>query len=54
MGNDAEEVVVEDLSPYKELFTIVLSEQDLVAAATSCFRIFSSCQTCYGRILMSK
>ena len=28
---------MEELSPYKELFTTVVPEQDLVAAATSCF-----------------
>ena len=35
--NVAEEVVVEELSPCKELFRTVVPEQDLVAAATSCF-----------------
>ena len=52
--NVAEEVVVEELSPYKKLFTAVVPEQDLVAAATSCFHVFSSCQSCYRGILMPK
>ena len=36
--------------PYKELFTTVVLEKVLVAAATSCFRVSSSCHSCYGRI----
>ena len=40
--NVTEEVVVEELSPYKELFRTVLPEQDLVAAAIYCFHVFSS------------
>ena len=47
VANIAEEVVVEELSPYKELFMTVVPEQDLVAA-TSCFCVFSHCQSCYG------
>ena len=35
--------------PYKELFTTVVLEQVLVAAATSCFRVSSSCHSYYGR-----
>ena len=53
-SNAAEEVVVEKLSPYKELFMTVLPEQDLAVAATSCFQVFSSCQSCYEPILMLK
>ena len=40
--------------PYKELFTTVVLEQVLVAAATSCFRVCSSCHSCYGRIQLQK
>ena len=43
------EAVEEELLPYKELFTTVVLEQVLVAAAT-CFRVCSSCHSCYGRI----
>ena len=48
--NVAGEAVEEQLLPYKELFTTVVLEQVLVAAATSCFRVCSSCHSCYGRI----
>ena len=44
------EAVEEELLPYKELFTTVVLEQVLVAAATSCFHVCSSCHSCYGRI----
>ena len=40
----------QELLPYKELFTTVVLEQVLVAAATSCFRVCSSCHSCYGGI----
>jgi len=40
----AEEAVVEELSPYKELFTTVVFQQGHVAAATSCFCVYYSCQ----------
>ena len=45
--NVAEEVVVEELSPYKELFNVGVPEQGLVAAATSC--VFSSYQPYCGQ-----
>ena len=45
--NVAEEDVAEELLPYKELFTTAVPEQGLVAAATSCFHICYSCQSCY-------
>ena len=48
--NVAGEAVEEELLPYKELFTTVVLEQVLVAAATLCFRVCSSCHSCYGRI----
>ena len=45
-------------SPYKscllQLYLTVVPEQGLVAAATSCVRVFSSCQSCYEQILMPK
>jgi len=40
--NVAEEAAAEELLPYKELFTTVVLEQGLVAAATSCFHACSS------------
>jgi len=39
---------VAELSPYKELFTAVVLQQDHGAAATSCVHVSSSCQSCYG------
>ena len=35
--------VADELSPYKELFTTVVLQQDHGAAATSCFRVYCSC-----------
>ena len=40
VANVAEEAVVEELSPYEKLFTTVVPEQGLVAAATFCFCVF--------------
>jgi len=40
--NVAEEAEAEELLPYKELFTTVVPEQGLVAAATSCFHVCCS------------
>jgi len=40
--NVAEEAVAEELLPYKEMFTLVLPEQDHKAAATTCFCAYSS------------
>ena len=48
VGNVAGYAVEEELLSYKELFTTVVHEQVLVAAATPCFRVFSSCHSCYG------
>ena len=42
IANGVEEVVAEELLPYKELFTPVLPGQDHKAAATSCFCVYSS------------
>ena len=44
-ANAAEEAVEEELSPSEELFTSVVLEQDNDTAATSCFCIYSSCQS---------
>ena len=44
--NDAEEAVVEELKSCLESATVV-PEQGIVATATSCFRVFSSYQSCY-------
>ena len=38
---------MEELSPYEELFTTFVPAQGLVAAATSWFRVSSSCHSCY-------
>jgi len=43
-------LVAEELLPYIELFTTIVHEQGLVAAATSCFLVCCSCQSCYGWI----
>ena len=40
--NVAEEAVTEELLPYKELSTSVVLGQVHKAAATSCFRVYSS------------
>ena len=53
VANAAEEAVAEELSPSQELFTTVVLEQDDDTAVTSCFRVHSSCQSCYGRICQS-
>ena len=52
VANVGEEAVAEELSPYKELFTTVVLQKDHGAAATSCFRVYCSSQSCYGRILL--
>ena len=49
VANVAEEAEAE-LLPYIELFTTAVPEQGLVAAATSCFHVCCSCQSCCGRI----
>jgi len=51
VANAAEEA---DLSPSEELFTTVVLGQDNYTAATLCSRVYSSCQSCYGRIFMPK
>jgi len=50
--NTAEEAVTEELSFSEELFTSVVLEQDNYKAATSCFRVYYTCQSCYGRIFV--
>jgi len=47
VANAAEEAVAEELSPFQELFTTVVLDQDDDTAATSCFHVHSSCQSCY-------
>jgi len=44
--NAAEEAVAEELSPSEELFTSIVLEQNNEKAATSCFHVYSSCQSC--------
>ena len=46
--NAAEEAVTEELLPSEELFTSVVLGQDNDTAATSCFRVYSSYQSCFG------
>ena len=52
IANAAKEAVAEELLPYKELFTTVVLQQDHEAVATPCFRVYCSCQTCHGQILV--
>jgi len=47
IANVTVEAVAEELSPCKELFTMVVLQQDHGAAATACFRVSCSCQSCY-------
>jgi len=48
IANVAVEAVAGELSPYKELFTTVVLQQDHGAATTSCFHDSCICQYCYG------
>jgi len=48
VANAAEKAVAEELSLSEELFTSVVLEQDNYTAATSCFHVYSSCQSFYG------
>ena len=52
--NVAKEAEAEELFPYKELFTTIVPEQGLVAAATYLVFMFAaaSCQSFSGRIFV--